>query len=573
MTTPCSTAASAPSTFVPAGLDASSWPQLEPLYRALIERPLKCAGCLERLLLDRSDLDAMVAETEANLYIAMTCDTESEPRRKAFLDFVQDVDPHLKRIGFELDRRIVECPFTKDLDQQRYGVLLRGLRQEVKLFRPENVEIQTECTKLEQQYSQISGAMAVEFDGKKQTLPQMARYLEVTDRSVREASWRAVADRRLQDAEAIDGIYDRLVAQRHRMALNAGFDNYRDFQHQRMHRFDYTPADCERFHAACEQVCVPLMRQLNEERRTALKLDTLRPWDLKVDVLGRSALRPFETADELVDRCSRVFHDMGGGLGPLFDSMRSGECLDLESRQGKQPGGYQYQRQASRKPFIFMNAAGMQRDLVTMVHEAGHAFHSMLCSHDPLLAYRGSPIEFAEVASMSMELLTFPHLGHFYSEQDAGRHRRELLEGLATLLPWIATIDAFQHWAYTHPTHTRADRTAYWLHLNKRFGADVSWTGCERALETAWQRQGHLFQNPFYYIEYGIAQLGALQLWLQARRNAGTALDAYKRALSLGASRPLPELFESAGLRFDFGPETMASLIDEVRGELATIPA
>ncbi len=558
--------------FVPASLDATQWSHLEPLYRALLIRPIRSAGDLERLLLDRSELDAAVAETEANLYIRMSCDTESAARRDAYLGFVQHVDPHLKRVGFEVDRAIVNSPFSKDLDQARYGVLLRGLRQEVHLFRPENVDLQTECTTLEQKFSQVSGAMTVQFDGREQTLPQMARYQELTDRSVRDAAWRAITDRRLQDADTIDDIFDRLIALRHTMALNAGFDNFRDFQHQRLHRFDYTPADCERFHAACEQVCVPLLRELNAERREALHLDPLRPWDLKVDVRGRGPLSPFNGSDELVDRTSRLFHEMGGGLGELFDSMRDGECLDLESRKGKQPGGYQYQRQASRKPFIFMNAAGLQRDLVTMVHEAGHAFHSLLSAHDPIVSYRNSPIEFAEVASMSMELLSFPHLGHFYGEEDAGRHRRELLEGLAMILPWIATIDAFQHWIYTNPTHTRADRAAYWVHLNRRFGADISWEGLDRALETSWQRQTHLFGSPFYYIEYGIAQLGALQLWLHSRRDRGAALANYCRALALGGSRPLPDLFAAAGLRFDFGPETMAQLIAEVRGELEAIP-
>jgi len=555
--------------FVPAGLDATRWVNLDPLYRALLERPLKCGGCLEQLILDRSELDSCASEAEANAYIRMTCHTDDEAAKKSYFHFVEHVDPQLKKVGFELDKRIAESPFASQLDQERYGVLLRALRRNVQLFRPENVPLETEVTKLDQQYSEINGAMTVEFDGRELTMPQMARYLEETDRSVREKSWRLTAERRLRDAERISGIYDRMLELRQAMAKNAGFRNFRDFQHERMHRFDYTPADCERFHESVEQVWVPVLRRLNDERATALALPALRPWDLKVDNYGRPPLRPFKDADDLVDRTSKAFHRMGGGLGEMFDSLRGGGCLDLDSRKGKAPGGYQYQRQYSRTPFIFMNAAGLQRDLETMVHEAGHAFHSILCKGDPVLAYRGSPMEFAEVASMSMELLTFPVLDEFYSEADADRARRGLLENLATMLPWIAQIDAFQHWIYTHPGHSRSDRSAEWLRLTQRFGSSVDYTGFEETLRTSWQRQLHLFGVPFYYIEYGIAQLGALQLWLRSRRDSASALAGYKKALSLGGSRPLPALFEAAGLRFDFGPEMMRELQREVEQELS----
>lgn len=559
--------------FVPPGLDATRWENLEPLYRSLQERPLRCAGCLEELILDRSDLDAATSEAEANAYIRMTCHTDDAEAKARFLHFVEHVDPELKKAGFELDRRIAESPFAKDLDQERYGVLLRSLRRAVELFRPENVPVETEITKLDQQYSEINGAMTITFEGREQTMPQMARYLEVTDRAVRERSWRATAERRLQDAERISDIYEKMLALRHQAARNAGFQNFRDFQHQRLQRFDYTPAHCEAFHRGAEEVCVPVMRRLNAERAGALGAQPLRPWDLKVDIHGRAPLRPFKDADDLVQRTSRAFHRMDRELGEMFDSMRGGGCLDLESRKGKAPGGYQYQRQWSRTPFIFMNAAGLQRDLETMVHEAGHAFHSLLSRADPVLAYRGSPMEFAEVASMSMELLTYPVLDEFYSKEDADRSRRTHLENLATMLPWIATIDAFQQWIYQNPTHTRKDREQYWVHLNDRFGPAVSWEGLEPSLRTSWQRQLHLFGVPFYYIEYGIAQLGALQLWLAARRDPAKALAAYKKGLSLGGSRPLPQLFAAAGLKFDFGPDTMRGLMEEVSGELSRLPA
>ncbi|MFO0963824.1 MAG: M3 family oligoendopeptidase [Phycisphaerales bacterium] len=561
------------STFVPANLDGSRWEALEPYYSQLVGRTVHDAAALERLLLDRSELDAAAEEAAANLYISMTRHTDDELARKRYLEFVETVEPELKKVGFALDRKIAECPFAGQLDQTRYGVLLRAMRRSVEIFREANIPLETESTKLDQKYSEINGAMTVEFEGQERTLPQMARFLEETDRTRRQKSWEAVAQRRLRDADQINDLFDQMIRLRHQIALNAGFPNFRDYQHARMQRFDYTPADCERFHEGAEKVCVPLLRQLNAERAKSLGVSPLRPWDLKVDLHGRAPLSPFSTAAELVDRSSAIFHRMDPELGRMFDSMRTGDCLDLESRKGKAPGGYQYQRQRSRTPFIFMNAAGLHRDVITMVHEAGHAFHSLLCAHDPLVGYRGSPMEFAEVASMSMELLTFPHLDAFYSPVDADRARRDHLEGLSTTLPWIATIDAFQHWIYLHPTHTRKDREQYWLHLNDRFGAAVDWSGYEEALRTLWHRQLHVFGIPFYYIEYGIAQIGALQMWLQARRDPAQALANYKRGLSLGGSRPLPELFRASGLKFSFGPDTMGELMEEVGRDLAKLPA
>ncbi len=562
-----------PSTsFVPEDLDAADWSQLEPLYRALLDRELRCDHCLASLILDRSELDAATSEAEANLYIETTRHTADPEVQAAFERFVQDVEPHLKKVTFELDRKIAECPHADALDQDRYGVLLRRLRTNVGLFRDENVPIETELSLLDQKYARTCGAMTVEFEGEEKTLPQMSRYFEMTDRAVRESAWRAVAARRLQDRDAIDDIFDEMIAKRHQLAINAGFENFRDYQHRRLHRYDYEPADCERFHEAVEKHCVPVMRSAQANRRETLGIDPLRPWDLGVDMKGREPLQPFSGADDLVDRTSRLYHRMDPRLGAMFDELRTGDCLDLETRKGKAPGGYQYQRERTRKPFIFMNASGVQRDLVTMVHEAGHAFHSMVCREEPILAYRSAPMEFCEVASMSQELLCFPYLDEFYGPDEADRARRDQLEGLAKTLPWIATIDAFQHWIYTNPGHDRDARRARWVEIEERFGGAVDWTGLEDARASLWQRQLHLFGLPFYYIEYGIAQLGALQVWCNSLADEKGAIERYLDGLRLGGSRPLPTLFETAGGNFDFGPDTVGPLMERVADELAGMP-
>ena len=555
--------------FAPASLNAADFSAIEPFYSDLLGRPLASADDLEQLVLDRSDLDALVAEKAANLYIATTRNTEDKNAEAAFLGFVRDVEPKLKPIASELDKKIATSAFADALPKARYEVLLRGMRVDIELFREANIPLETELAELDQKYNQIIGRMTVEFEGATRTMPQMARFLEETDRALRERAWKAIAERRLADRDAIDAIYDQMLALRQRIARNAGFDDFRDFQHRRMKRFDYTPADCMSMHAAIETHLVPIQRRLDRERAQALGVAPLCPWDLSVDVKGRKPLRPFDGAEQLVDGCSRMFHAMDAELGQMFDSMKDGDCLDLESRPGKAPGGYQYQRQHSRKPFIFMNAAGMHRDLVTMVHEAGHAFHSLLSKEDPLVEYRGAPIEFAEVASMSMELLTLPYHGEFYGEDECRRALRERLEKFPTIMTWIATIDAFQHWIYTNPGHTRAQRTNAWRALMKRYGNDVSSEGFEAPRDAQWQRQLHLFGMPFYYIEYGIAETGAIQMWLNARRDAKRALADYRKGLALGGSRPLPELFAAAGLRLDLGAGLMAELAREVDGELS----
>ncbi|MCW5764361.1 MAG: M3 family oligoendopeptidase [Phycisphaeraceae bacterium] len=562
------------SDFVPQGLDATRWDALEPLYRALLERPLKCAGCLETLILDRGELDAAVSEASATLHINMTCHTDDPAANRAYVEFLERVEPRLKEVGDALDRKIVGCQFVGELDAQRYRVYLRNLRLGIELFRPENIPIETELAKLDQEYAQICGAMTVQFQGRECTLPQMARFQEETDRAVREAAWRTVAERRLRDRDAIESIFRRMVELRQRVAGNAGFANYRDYAHRAKRRFDYTSADCDAFAQGVERHIVPVLRRLHRERAAALGVERLRPWDLAVDPLGRPPLRPFDSADDLVQRTSRLFHRMDPQLGALFDSLRGGGCLDLDSRKGKAPGGYQSNRDRQRMPFIFMNAAGVQRDVETMVHEAGHAFHSLLSRGDPLLAYRSElPLEFAEVASMSMELTSYPYLDEFYTPADADRARRVHLEQLAAMLPWIATIDQFQQWIYTRRGHTPEERTGAWLAVLDRFGGAVDWSGLEDVKSSLWHRQLHLFTSPFYYIEYGIAQLGALQVWANFQRDRGAALAAYKRGLSLGGSRPLPDLFAASGIVLDLSPARIEQSWLQVERALASLPA
>jgi oligoendopeptidase F len=559
--------------FVPEQIDLGVWEQIAPLFDQLEDRvnARKEAAELEAWLLDWSELSAALDEESAKRYIAMTCHTDSAEAEAAYLQFVEQIEPRLKPRQFKLTELYVKHPARSRLPQDRYKVFDRDAQLHVELFRSENVPLETEEAKLSQQYQKISGSLTAQFRGEEKTLVQMGRYLEETDRNLRQESWEIVAKRRLQEAEKFDEIFDELIELRQQIGRNAGFNNYRDYAFRKMGRFDYTAADCERFHSAVETEVVPVVRELQEQRRTQLGLATLRPWDLSVDPLNRGPLHPFEKVDQLVTRTQKIFAKLDPELSTGFQKMQEWKLLDLANRKGKAPGGYQSALPEARAPFIFMNAIGIQRDVETILHEAGHAFHSLATRDEDLYAYRGAPIEFCEVASMSMELLGNDFLEEFYAEPDANRARKTHLEGIITILPWIATVDAFQHWIYTHPGHSRSEREAAWIGLMNRFGGSVDWSGYEPARGRLWQRQLHIFIHAFYYIEYGIAQLGALQVWSNSRRDKNRAVLDYKNALRLGGSRTLPELFAAAGCKFDFSRATVAPLVGLVRRELATL--
>jgi oligoendopeptidase F len=565
-----------PRRFVPASVDLGDWAQVAPLFDQLEAAAAQCATveALEAWLLDWSELSAALDEEGNRRTIAMTCHTDNAEAERAYLDFIEQVEPSIKPRQFALEKLLVAHPRRAELPRARYVVLLRDVQNRVELFRPENVALETEDTKLGQQYQKLSGSLTVEFRGEVKTLDQMSKLLEEPDRPLRQEAWEKTTERRLAERETFEEQFDAMVALRQQMAAQAGFANYRDYAFRKLGRFDYTPADCEAFHEAVASEVVPLLRAVQGERRTAMGLDRLRPWDLAVDPHARPPLRPFETIDEFTGRTRQIFEQLDPGLAAGFRQMEELRLLDLDNRPGKAPGGYQQTLAEARLPFIFMNAVGRAHDVVVLLHEAGHAFHALAARDEDVLAYRqGPPIEFCEVASMSMELIGYEGIERFYSPGDAQRARRMHLEGILSGLCWIATVDAFQHWIYTHQGHTREERRAAWLALLDRFAGDIDWTGYETARAYVWHRQLHFFIVPFYYIEYGIAQLGALQVWANYRRDRAAALTAYQRALALGGSRPLPELFAAAGCRFRFDAETIRELVELVRVELELAPA
>ena len=564
-----------PRHFVPRELNAADPSQLEPLYQQLLERPLDTAAQAEQWLADFSELAAVVDEYASRRYIDKSCHTDDRDIEKAYLHFVENVEPRTKPLHFRLQKKFLESPGAARLTGTRYAMLSRKWRAEVGIFRDENVPLETQVTRLNNEYDKVCGAMTVEFRGREYTLQQLARFLEEPDRDTREAAWVDTTRRRIQDRQSLDALFDQIVPLRHRMAKNAGLADFRAYMWKAYKRFDYTPDDCRRFAEAIAEVCVPAVDELDARRRGELGVERLRPWDMQVDPKGRPPLRPFDESDVsgLVDKVKAIFSRLSPGLADDFESLRARSNLDLQSRKGKQPGGYQMDLPESREPFIFMNAAGIHTDVDTLLHEGGHAFHCLAARDEPLMFLRPAPIEFCEVASMSMELLGGEHLDVFYNEAEAARARRVMLEKIIRFFPWMAIVDSFQHWLYAHTEHTPSERDAQWLRLMDRFAPKLDWSGYEEARASSWQRTLHFFHVPFYYVEYGIAQLGALQLWMKSKQDVRQALAGYRAALALGGTRPLPELFAAAGIVFDFSEKTLRPLIHAVRDELTRLPS
>lgn len=557
--------------FVPASLNVADFAALEPWYQSLLDRNIDSATALEAWLLDVSELWSVVDEYAMRRYIDKSCHTDDAEIEQAYMHYVSEIEPRLKPLFFALQEKYCQSPYRSELDPAEYAVFDRRWAAEVELFRPENVPLETLVKQKIAEYDKICGAMTVEFQGEARPLPLVQRYLEETDRDVRQAAWEGIQNRRAVEREKLLDIFDELLEIRGKIAAQAGLSDYRSYVWKETKRFDYTPEDCARFAEAVAACVVPLAKRMQERRRAQMGLDRLRPWDLSVDPQGLAPLRPFAADDmaAFVSKTGEIIRRVSPDLARDFARLVPGRNLDLDARKGKAPGGYQESLHESREPFIFMNSAGTQNDLVVLLHEAGHAFHFQAACHEPVAFLRSAPLEFCEVASMSMELFAADAYDVVYSAEEAARAKSQQFERVVTLLPWIATIDSFQHWIYAHPGHTRDARRAEWLRLGERFGGSVDWSGYEEIRAHDWLRQLHLFHAPFYYIEYGIAQLGALQLWHAAKRDAGAAIRQYRQALALGGKKSLPDLFAAAGAKFEFSATTIEPLMAEIAAELS----
>ena len=556
--------------YLPADFVVSDWSNLEPFFKELKERPILSVQDLEGWLTDLSELEACISEDACWRQIKMTCDTTDKSLEEAFTFFCMEIQPQMQPYADALNKKLIQCPFTAQLDQAKYHTYLRSVQKSIELFRTENIPIQAELSVLQQQYGVIAGKMTIEVGGKEYTLQQAAQFLENEDRAFREEVYRKIQTRRLQDQEAMHDLFTSLVQKRHQVALNAGFENYRDYKFAELGRFDYTKEDCFQFHEAVKLHVMPLIEKIYTRKKEKLGVDALKPWDLEAEPAGTKPLRPFTDGKDLYEKSVACFEQIDPFFAACLRKMNELKHFDLESRKGKAPGGYNCPLAESGAPFIFMNAAGQMSDVTTMVHEGGHAVHSFLSHQLSLSAFKEYPMEIAEVASMAMELFSMQHWQPFFEkESDLNRAIEHQLERTITIFPWIAIIDKFQHWVYTHPEHTIEQRTNEWQNIVKEFSSKtLNQSGLKEFRAIGWQRQLHLFEVPFYYIEYGIAQLGAIGMWMQYQKNPKQALENYMNALALGGTKTLPELYQTAGLEFNFSPEYVKNLMEFTNQEL-----
>jgi oligoendopeptidase F len=557
--------------FLPNDFVLSSWEDISPFFNLLLSTEYATQDDFKKWLKNRSELDAFLEENLAWRYIRMTIDTKDEDLTKSYQYFVTEIQPKLAPLDDQLNKKMLESPFLLELKKdEALSIYIRSVETAVALFREENIALDAEINEKSQLFGSISGSQSIEYNGESITMQKASSLLREPDESLRKEIFEKISSRRKEDVEELDNLFTELIQLRHQVALNAGFENYRDYKFQSLGRFDYTKEDCFTFHESIEKCIVPITRQIQQKKLEKLGKSKFKPWDTAVDPEGKSPLKPFKTGDELLQGTLQIFKRMDAYFHQCLIRLDEMKHLDLESKPGKAPGGYNYPLYESGAPFIFMNAVGTHRDLITMVHEGGHAIHSFISRSLELTAFKNIPSEVAELASMSMELLTMNHWDVFYpNEQDQRRAMKEHLEDILGVLPWIAQIDAFQHWVYENPSHSLSERKNAWNNLSQRFGTGLTdWEGYEETRDTTWQRQMHLFEVPFYYIEYGIAQLGALGIWKNSQINSGKAISDYKNALSLGYSRSIVEIYKTAGINFDFSPNTISSLADFVSDEL-----
>ena len=559
--------------FLPQEITIDSWAKIETYYKDLEKRSINSIEELKKWLLDRSELEAVLSEDMGWRYIKMTCDTTNEELTKSFTFFVEEIEPNIAPYSNELNKKLVASPYLSQLDEKLYHIYLRGVKKALEIYREENIPLQTKLSTESQKYGAITGAMTIEWKGEKITMQKAASYLKDVDRNVREQIFNLIQRRREEDKDKLNDLFTELVKLRHQVALNAGFKNYRDYKFAELGRFDYTVEDCFSFHLSIAKEILPLAEESSKERKKALKLESLRPWDMDVDVEGKPALHPFDSSEELINKSIECFNEIRPLYSRVLNIMKSMGHLDLDSRIGKAPGGYNYPLYEIGVPFIFMNSVGAHRDLVTMVHEGGHAIHSFVTRDLEITDFKSFPSEVAELASMSMELISMEHWDVFFKNaDDLKRAKKEQLQDALKTLLWIAAVDKFQHWIYENPTHSVDERMKGWENVINQFNSKVvDWTGIENVKSRSWQNQLHIFEVPFYYIEYGMAQLGAIAVWRNYKRNQEKALDDYEAALRLGYTKSIPEIYKTAGIEFNFSQGYVKELAEFVKSELDKI--
>jgi oligoendopeptidase F len=553
-----------PRRFVQPNFHVKELERVKDAYEALLLRDLKDVHVLRGWIQDRGELETVLEEQAAIVNIVYSCDVQDPQKEADYLYLIQQLQPLKMKYEFLLNQKYVNCPHRSELDRSTYAMYDLLISNQIDLFRESNIALKTQEAEVEDRYSKLTGSLMVSFQGKVLTVPQLQPFMQDVDRNLRYQAFVVGSEAYLAKERELTQIFNELIPLRRKVAQNAGFESYTDYIFREKNRFDYTPKTCFEFHTSIEAEVVPRCVALRQKKAKALGLESIKPWDTTVDPKGRAPLKPFQTTAQLIEGCHRICQGLHPRMAAVFSKLMEYRTLDLESRKGKRPGGYQTDLPESKLQFIFMNAVGVQEDLVTLLHETGHAIHSAQASAQPLTLYRGYPIEMAEVASMAMELLGMQGYREFYSEEDVKRAQEEQMARVLTVLPWVATVDAFQHWIYAHPEHSESERKQTWVDIYSRFQPGLNWEDHPAYLEFKWQRQQHIYLFPFYYIEYGLAQIGALQVWKNVMEQGRAGLEQFLNGLRIGYSKSLPEQYAGVGIPFCFDLQTIRTVMSFV---------
>jgi len=561
-----------PRKFFSENLDITNWENVEKELKKLDSELINSVDDLILFLEKVSELSNITGEESAQRYIKMTRFANEEKYATQYNDFYKNIVAKCQPYYFKFDKKFYDSTFRQKLDSKKYAHLNKIIANSIELYREENIPLQVKERELANKYGALFSKLTVIYKGEEKTLSQLAPLMKDRDRAVREEVWKLKMGKMAEKKVEFNTLFDEMKELRIQQAKNAGFDNYRDYIHQSMGRFSYTPSDVMKFHDAVEKDVIPFLKKLTEKRKKVLNLDSVKPWDTSIDLDGK-ILKPFKTIDEFLNKGIEILHEIKPKFGENLGRMKASDLLDLENRKGKAPGGYNYPLMETGAPFIFMNAVGLHGDVVTLLHEAGHAMHTFATKNINLGWYQDTPSEVAELASMGMEFISMDYWNKYYrDENDFKKAKRDQLEGALSFLPWCMIVDNFQHWIYLNPKHTVAERDDYFIKLLKRFSTDVDWSNFTEYEKNIWLFQLHIFEIPFYYIEYGISQLGALSIYKNYKKiGKEETLANYENFLELGYKVPVDKLYEAAGIKFDFSSKYVCKLVKFVEEELAKI--
>lgn len=556
----------------PQDIKIDTWNDLKPYADILSGYEPSSVEDYGRWIENWFEFGLVVAEEYHWRYIRQSQNTADPDAKKRYNEYFSGIENQVTLLNNQLEKKALSSPYLYQFEAKGFDIIKRAWQSNNDLFVESNVELQSQSDIKANEYNAIRGPMVVILDNEALTLQQAATRLEWPQREKREEAWLATRNKMYESKDAFDAVMDSLIKIRHQIALNAGFENYRDYMFKKLQRFDYGTKEAFDYHEAVEKKVVPLLTKIYTKQKETLGLDKLRPWDTDCDPYNRQEIKAFDNTDEFIEKMEQSAHAIDPDFGRTISDMKKNNMFDVDSRPNKTSGAYNASMPISRTSFMSGNFTGVVHDLVTGVHEGGHAWHAYLMMDLSLTGNEGVPMEMAELASMSMELISHDQWHRFMpDEEECNRAKLKHYQDILYVMVLVAKMDSFQHALYENPAMTPAQRHEAFKKVEERYDTGcIDYSGLEHLRNAYWHNQRHLFGMPFYMLEYGFAQTGALGINKNYDENPDLALQQYKKALSSGYQIILPELYKTAGVEFDFGvnklDELMAYLEPKIEG-------